>query len=351
MAPTSTANETVAPTSRLHAVAPLLICQNLIADGKLEEAKRCLAAEENDDTPDGRRAKAMRALLVAWTESAAPAATVEADVAPTSGTADLMGLVDSGAAEALVHGTIAGGVGGFLVAATGFSITRHSEKDSLPWLIAAPAAGAVGGAAGAYLLLDSVEATPGDIALSTSTMWMGLAEGFVLQLAVFDQSRDVGAVPLRFATIFGGGALGLAAGAGLSPLVDVTPGDVAVANSAGLWGAVLSGFGVSWIVQSGSPLTFSQGTLIVGAGALLPYAAALALHPQLEIDRAPSWLIEAGGVGGFLTTSAGLVVLSTNGGMDGRTATAFLGVGTAAGVAAGYAAAWLVSEGLKEGAE
>jgi hypothetical protein len=171
----------------------------------------------------------------------------------------------------------------------------------------------------------------------------------LLQLAVFDRSSDVSAAPLRFATIFGGGALGLGSGILLSTTIAPSTGDVAVANSAFVWGGVLTGFTLGVISANNVSLTTPEVSFALLGGSLIPYALALGAYPLLDIDRGPSWLIEAGGAGGFLVTSA--LVVSTGATRLGPSVQiGVLGAGTAAGVALGAAAAFVVSAGAHEAA-
>ena len=342
---------------------PLEPCKRLVLDRslvrigtddreKLGEAEQCFR-DRAAKAPEGdaviARALAMADVIAAW-RLAEPALLVPSAPpvsAPKNATLSVSELVESGRAEALVHGALAGAGGGFLLAGAIFSTTRASEQDTLPWLLASPALGALAGTAGTWALLDATEPTTGDIAFATSTMWVGAAEGIVLQLAIFDGSREASSVPLRFITVLGGGAVGLAAGAALAPLVDVTPGDAAVANSALLWGGVMTGFGLGYVGSNGSALAFGPTMLVLAAGSTVPYVAVLAAHPLLEIERWPSLLIEAGGAAGFLTSVGAMVVLNNGGGFGQQGAIVLMGAGTLAGVGLGATAAWIVSANME----
>lgn len=337
-------------------------------DARLAIAESCFRDHTtSEDAEVAARARAMVDVVAAWRATEAVAATVPVAVpiagtaaattaAPAAGTAaattresvSLTGLVESGRAEALLNGAAAGAGGGFLLSATFFSANRTiNEQDSLPWLLASPAVGAVAGAAGAWALVESGAPSTGDIAFVSSTMWNGAAQGLLLQTAVFDGNAEVSSTPLRFVTVLGGGAIGLASGIALSPFLDVTQGDAAVANSAALWGGVLTAFGMGFFGASGTQITLGQGALVLAAGSTVPYVAVVVAHPYLNIERWPSWLIEGGGVGGLLVTSAFMGVLNTTGSLNGQAAFVFLGGGTAAGLAAGTAAAVIVSNGMR----
>ncbi len=320
-----------------HDEASLEPCKALVTRQELAQASRCFRAHA-----DEREAAAMADVVDAWNTPA----PVLKQAAPQLSLSD---LVDSGRAEGMLHGTVAGAGAGFLAAATLFSTTRTNQSDSLPWLLASPAVGAIGGAVGSFFLLQNTRPDAGDIALSASTMWTGATEGFFLQLAVFDQSPDVSTVPLRFATVLGGGVLGLGAGLGLSPFVDATPGDVAVANSALVWGGVLTGFGLATLTSARVQLTTPQVSFALLTGSLVPYGVALACHPLLDIERWPSWLIEAGGAGGMLVSAAFIAVVASSTSVDGAVGFGFVGAGTAAGVVAGGTAAYFVSKAAHDG--
>jgi hypothetical protein len=312
-------------------------CASLAKSGKLDEAERCYRDVGDTDAAD---------VVAAYAASAPKLDDAAAHVDKPS--VDFSAMLADGRAEGVVHATAAGAGAGFLAAATIAATTRASKNDSLPWLIAAPAVSALAGAGGSYALLDATKPTPSAIALSSSTMWAGATEGLLLQLAVFDKSSDVTAAPLRFATILGGGALGLGSGVLLSTSIAPSVGDVAVANSAFLWGGVLTGFGIGFLsIDHPSSWTTPEVAFTLLGGSLVPYAIALAAYPLLDIERGPSWLIEAGGAAGFLATSALLVIASTSRGINsGSFYVGVLGAGTAAGVVLGASAAYVVSEGI-----
>lgn len=335
---------------------PLARCRALMLDGDLDQAQRCVHAVLTDAgaAPEVRwRARALGDVLAAWGRQVqAPASEQQAPMqepvpAKVKEQVKVSALVDAIGAEAMVHGALGGAGAGFLVAATVASATRDSEADTLPWLIAAPAVGGLAGAAGGWGLARALDPAIGDLRLATSTMWMGATQGFLLQWIVFDQSPDVGATPLRFVTMLGGGMLGLGAGAALAPLVDIDDGDVAVAHSAALWGGVLTTItlvGVSDYVRTPSQVA----TLAVVAGGIgVPYLAALACHPFIDLERWPTFLIEGGGAAGLLISGAFLAAttgsLQTNQALLG----AVLGVGTAAGLAVGATAAVMVSSAVQ----
>ena len=341
-APALAPADPAADVAPARAADPLAPCKLLLGAPQentgvgLAAAERCFrqhAAAKHSDT-HAARALAMADVIAAWR---LPAST------PT----DKPQLFVTGRAEALLHGAAGGTAGGFLLAGAIASTMRASEQSTLPWLLASPALGAVVGTTSAWLLLDAGAPNPGDVALITSAMWTGAAEGFLLQLSVFDGSREASSIPLQFVTVLGGGLVGLAGGALLAPLVDVTTGDAAVAHSALLWGGVMTGFGFAAVCVQGCAIDNSQRTLAVVAGSALPYLAALVLHPLIDIERWPSWLIEAGGAAGFLTGAAALTVFASSG-VDPRLAISIVGATTLMGVGLGSAGAWTLSNSMKE---
>ncbi|HEY4223283.1 MAG TPA: hypothetical protein VGO62_18120 [Myxococcota bacterium] len=311
------------PIEPIDALAP---CRALVRANRLDEAGACLLAHKDDP-----RAQPMLDAIAAWQAQPAVVGPV-----PEPAVLDVKRLVDSGAAEALGHGLALGAGAGFVSTATYFATTRTDQRDSLPWLLASPVVGAVAGAALSTGALALMHPTPVQISFAASTAWAGASQGFVLQLGVFDDSAA--AAPLRLITILAGGALGLASGVALAPFLDASTGDIAVANSMYLWGGALA----LEVVLAFDPLALTHrsasSAFLVAGGAFVPYAIALACAPLLHIERAPSWLIDAGGAAGFLVAAAFVVAAQQ------QSPGAFWAAGTAAGVVAGTAAAVVVSD-------
>ena len=350
-----------------HPADPLLDCRALLLDDRAEDAERCLqdalaAPEIDQDT--AARARALLDVTLAWRKHLAatvptpPAAPtpVAADAAASPSAPDASApreelsvgaLLRDGTGEAVVQGALGGGTAAFLVAGTVASATRASEEDTLGYLVGAPAAGALVGAAGSYFTVRALAPSVGDLRLATASMWMGGVQGYALQLAVFDGSPDVGAIPLRFLTVLAGGAVGLGAGAALGPLLEVEDGDVGVANSAALWGGVLSGVVLLGTQNSGAALSTPGAVAVIAGGIGVPWAAVLAAHELLDIDRWSSFLIDGGGAAGFLTAAAALAVLSGSMGGSAGLASALMGAGVVAGVTVGTVAAVIASKALR----
>ncbi|MCC7070588.1 MAG: hypothetical protein IT383_04655 [Deltaproteobacteria bacterium] len=335
---------------------PLATCRALVVDSRLDDALHCVRELLNDEgaAPElHRRARALRDLITAWgrhLDAPAPPAAMPAAEAQAQAQAQVKvsELVDAISAEASVHGAVGGAGAGFLLAASVASATRASEADTLPWLIAAPAVGGVVGAAGGFGLARALRPEAGDLRLATSTMWMGATQGFFLQWIVFHESPDVGATPMRFGTILGGGALGLGAGAALAPLVDVDDGDVAVAHSAALWGGVLTTIGISGASSMLGGVPFPVVVAVLAGSVGVPYAAALACHSLIDIERWPSFLIDGGGAAGLLIAGAFLSVSAGALQPSAPVVAGVLGVGAAAGIAVGATAAWMVSSAVRK---
>lgn len=344
---------------------PLVPCRVLILDERFEDAERCLASvieAPGADPAVVRRARALSEVVSAWQKhvertvpspdpappqasAALPAVDAPAAAAPAPLHVDQ--LIQDGTGEGVVQGALAGGTAAFLVSAAIASATRASEEDTLGYLVAAPAAGALLGAAGSYGAVRLLQPSVGDLRLATAAMWMGGVQGFTLQLAVFDQSPDVGAIPLRFLTVLAGGSIGLGAGAALAPLVDVEDGDVAVASSAALWGGVLSTVVLMGVNGSGVRVTTPVSVAIVAAGIGVPWVAALAAHELLVIERWPSFLIDGGGAAGLLVAGAALAAFSGSFGGSAAVASGMVTASVLAGLTVGTIAATVTSQAVR----
>lgn len=352
-----------------HPADPLLGCRALLLDDRVDDAERCLQeALAAPDLDEGvkTRARALLDVAMAWRQhraraitappaappaAADPSTTDAAATAPARPELSVGALLRDGTGEAVVQGALAGGTAAFLVAGTVASATRASEEDTLGYLVGAPAAGALLGAAGSYFTVRALSPTVGDLRLASASMWMGGVQGYALQLAVFDGSPDVGAIPLRFLTVLAGGVVGLGAGAALGPLVEVEDGDVGVADSAALWGGALSGIVLIGAQSSGAALSAPVVMAVMAGGIGVPWAAVLVAHELIDIDRWASFLIDGGGAAGFLTAAAALAVLSSSLGGSSAMMSALLGAGIVAGVSVGTVAAVIASKALHPEAE
>lgn len=247
-----------------------------------------------------------------------------------------------GVVEAGLHGVALGGVGGFVGASAVVAGLRTSEVDSLPWLVAAPALGALAGGAIAVAGVTLSNAPPDDVALVASTTWAGLALSTGAQLAALSDSVDVAAPALGFATMLLGGAVGLVGGLVLAPSLDATAGDVALANSGLVWGGVLGGLAAASASAAGRTLAFGDVALWTTTGAGAAWLATLALHPWLSLHRLSTWLVDAGGVAGCLLAGSALVAISASVGSSSAIAPGVLTAGAVAGLVAGGVAAVFV---------
>jgi len=319
-------------------------CENLLATERFAAAARCYEERADDVALEPATRSAARELA-----AVARVAKDGPSLPPAEGGVSVAALVESGAPELVVNSAVFGGVIGFLGAGAGLSFIRLNETDSLPWLVGTPAFGVVAGAAAASAAAYGLGSTPGGAALISSTMWLGLAEGAALQMIVFDGRTDVGHIPLRFLTPISVAAGTTALGVGASYLLDVDTGDVGLANSAMLWGPVLT-----WLTL----VTFSADRLVAPEDALafwltsgmlasaLPWVATLALHPFVNVERPATWLIEAGGIAGLTAGFATLIFLSLAP-MDPRVQLGVLTAGTGIGVAGGTVAAFLLSDAVR----
>lgn len=252
-----------------------------------------------------------------------------------------------GVAEAGLHGVVLGGVAGFVGASAVAAGLRTSEADSLPWLVVAPAVGAVVGGATAVAGVVATDAAPDDIALVASTTWAGLGLATGLQLSFLSGSPDVAAPALGFSTMLLGTVTGLGAGLALAPYVDATAGDVALANTALVWGSVLGLQAASMAAAAGNSLDFGEVALWTTTGGGAAWLVTLALHPLFSLHRVSTWLIDAGGVAGFLLAGSALVATASTFRTNGPLlVTGGLTAGTVVGLVAGGVAANFVDAQL-----
>lgn len=293
--------------------ADLQVCFD-IAKTSLGDARRCLRQlrRESGAVERGDVAEALRVLdrlqpHVDPRESETPEPAA-------AGKWDAKQFVVDGHLEAVVHGAAFGAFAGFTGAAGVLSATRTSEKDALPVLLAAPAIGLVAGAAAGLGAVSASGASADDVAFVASTMWATTALGYTLQLAVFADSTDVQAAPLRFFTTLSAGALGLAAGVGWAPFLDVSAGDAALANSGFFWGGLLTA-ATSLTLQSGGVVVDPAVTLmIVGGGALVSWGGLMALHPLVRLHRVSTWVIDIFGAFGVVAGGAFGIIAAVGGG-------------------------------------
>jgi len=320
---------------------PLVRCTQQAKDD-VDGGARCLQALVDAGGVDAAdAAEALRVLVRLRRHRPAPSSPAVPHFTLTSVWAQ-RGVVEAG-----LHGVVVGGVGGFVGASAIVAGLRTSEADSLPWLIAAPVVGALLGGAMAVAGVTLAAASPDDIALVASTTWAGLLLSTGLQLSMLYGSVDVAAPALGFSTMIVGGALGLGAGVVLAPYVDATAGDVALANSALVWGGVLGALTVSTSMATGATLDFADAALwtTTSAGAL--WLATLALHPWLSLHRLSTWLVDAGGVAGFLLASSVAVAVAPRmSGNSGLFVGSTLTAGTLAGLVVGGVAAVAVDAQL-----
>jgi hypothetical protein len=254
-----------------------------------------------------------------------------------------------GVVEAGLHGVVLGGVAGFVGASAVAAGLRTSEADSLPWLVVAPAAGAVVGGALATAGVVATNAAPDDIALVASTTWAGLALATGLQLSFLSGSPDVAAPALGFSTMLLGTVTGLGAGLAIAPYIDATAGDVALANTALVWGSVLGVQAASMAVAAGNSLDFGEIALWTTTGGGAAWLVTLALHPLFSLHRLSTWLIDAGGVAGFLLAGSALVATASTFTTNGPLLIAGgLTAGTVVGLVAGGIAATFVDAQLSD---
>ena len=313
------------------------------APQNIEAARLCLRTiVDDEDSSAVERADAVEAeRVLARLQRHQPAPPPAPVAAPRVESVDARAFVVGGQLEAGVNGALFGGVVGFTGAAGVLSGLRSSEKDAVPWLLSAPALGAILGASAGVAAVEWLDADADDVAFVASSTWAGTALGLTLQLAIFSESSDVQAAPLRFFTTLGGGVLGLGLGAGLAPFLDVKSGDAALANDGLLWGSVLTALVLGSVQPQG--IDFGVVVVTVGAGGLLSWGTLLAVHPLLGLHRASTWLIDVGGVLGLMG-GAVLGGFAATAMQDGRAFLPGVTVGTLLGLGVGVVSAVVVDQ-------
>lgn len=343
-------------------------CRAYYVDGAQEQASRCLklivAASDNPD--EQAAASEMLKLISVPTQGASETLVhgqtkterdeVKADKNSNAKDEDeavvsVGDVISSGAPELMLTSTVFGSVHGFLAMASLHSALRTSTDDSFGSLLASPVLGAAGGLAFSYGVMQWFKPSPGDVAMISSAMFWGTAYGTYAQ-GLWELSADpapkevVHRIPLRFALVLGSGLLSTGVATVLGPYLDVSPGDMGLANSAGLWGGLWTFLTMATFFsdQMRSDLrTFMMPLL----GSVLSYGAVFALSPLVHISRPATWLIEAGALAGGLIALglSPIVALASNNGM----AVAYMGWGgLSLGLAAGTASAFLVDKALDD---
>ncbi len=320
-----------------------------LADLDLDGGRRCLQDLVDGGAVDGvDRADAQAALLVLQRLQRHLAPTRPAPVRePPAATDRAARFALDGHLEAGIHGAAWGGLAGFLGTAGVLAATRTSERDAFPLLLTAPALGVVAGALAGIGAVELSGASADDVAFAASTTWAGTALGFTLQLAVFAGENDVHAAPMRFFTTLAGGVLGLTAGAGWGPFLDVSAADASLANSGFFWGGVLTATTLGMVATFGQPTDFATALMIVGGGCVLPWGAVLALHPLFQLHRVSTWLVDVGGVLGVIGGAAGAFIVATAVG-DGRVFLPVFGAAVVGGLGLGIAGAVVVDDATRD---
>jgi len=342
-------------------------CRAYIVDGRPSLAVVCLD-EHAEACPDDQSAEVARAMadLAAAMAAAGPAAAevaeneeVEAELPsqeaspeaePAREPISVSELMLSGMPELVLTSTLYGGFSGFWASAGALSALRTPTMASLPALIAAPALGALGGLAASSVAAWQLQPSPGDAALISSSMVLGTAYGVVLQFAMFDAPFNSAAIdparraPWRFVTILATSAAATGTAAAVAPYLDVDPGDVGLANSAALWGAVLPLLSM-FILSVDFGNDIAPMVLVTGSS-IAAYDLVLALSPVIDVPRPATWLVEVGGVLGLLTGVAVLPLWGSMGNSQVSAMTVVTGA-TALGVSAGAVSCFLLAEFMR----
>lgn len=354
-------------------------CRARYVDGQRQEAEACLQKflRRCPDSPEQGAAQAMLQLMRQAEEAGAPVdgdktephkLTAQPALPQHSGTQQrapqtstsspaselsMTKVLDSGAPELILTSTLFGGAQGFVAMAILQSAVRTSTEASFPALVAAPILGAAAGLGLSFAGLKYLHPSPGDIALMSSAMVLGTSYGVVAQglweISEADDVRHIAQrVPWRFALVLGTGLAATAAATGVSPYLDISTGDVALANSGALWGAVWPLLGMYALQPNFA--TDMAPVMIPFASSVLGYSALLALSPLVELSRPVVWLIHAGGLLGLMVGAGASPVLSLLSGNP-QAVPVTLWTGTSLGLVAGLAGAFVLNDQLTDSSE
>jgi len=180
-----------------------------------------------------------------------------------------------------------------------------------------------GGAAGALISVNVGDITSGQRALLNSgTVWGAANAGLLLIASNSDDAQTIGG------SLLIGQGLGLFAGAGLFGS-HVTAGQVALANSGGEWGGVLTALAYIALEDSPSDRNFSL-TLLGAIDAGIAVGAYLASRFP-RVSRAQTLVVDAGGIAGAVAGGSLGVLISSD--FDDRSTPGLAAVGAAVGLA------------------
>jgi hypothetical protein len=193
--------------------------------------------------------------------------------------------------------------------------------------------GAAAGAAGSFVLtLDGIK-PGGALAVNSGTGW-GFWEGLALsQILNISDSR------LMSASMASGAAVGTAIGVLVALEIRPTDGQVAIANTGGIWAGIIG----LWSLFA-SRTTFNTQTTFLAliAASNLGLAAFGTLGAFFPVSRGRMFLVDAGGILGMLL-GMGVAVLAAGGSSPDQTA---MGVLASIGIVAGTGAAALITHGI-----
>jgi hypothetical protein len=199
--------------------------------------------------------------------------------------------------------------------------------------------GAGAGVGAAYLVNRNTSLSPGQAStIAWSGGWAGLAGGILVDLSGIGTSTPEGVT--RGVAV--GGLLGTGAGWMLARKIDPSPGDVALINSLGMYGAatgLLLGAGLAPVEVEG----YSLNTLLgAGAGIGLGILAA----PRIDVSRERMLWVDLGAALGAATPWVLIYPAVADG--NSETDQQVVGVLSAAGLLAGGYLAWRLTADMDE---
>ena len=206
--------------------------------------------------------------------------------------------------EILANSAAWGAAAGYYLTAMVLSANRTDEAASNAWVGTMPPLGAITGATLGLVVNRWLKPHPGTVAWATANTWWGLAWGQTLGNILLADNTEVENIPFTFAFPFLTMSLLPAATYAIGEHWQVSPGDVAIANSTAFWVSALT---MPYLYLNTTNNAHVLPTLLPLS--MLTHFGMIAAAPLFDIPRTATWLLEAGAGVGFVT---GLAVLLTN---------------------------------------
>lgn len=203
-------------------------------------------------------------------------------------------FLQNGKAELLLSSTLQGAELSFITTAAILTATRTNRETAWPLLVSAPLLGGLGGGTLSLAISSWLKPRPVEMALFSSSLWMGTGWGYALGLVIEQQSSQWTADPhqkmtLRFATMAISNIAVPVAGLAVARLQPLEIGDVGLINSAALWGAILGAIASDFRQPFGVTTTGAMWAL---AGSTLATTTGFALAGLIDLPRSALWLVD-----------------------------------------------------------